>query len=62
MDRIALIAGGKLDAADQFETGGGGERNCLVIALKRIVIGDGKSTEACTHRLCHQFFGSEGAV
>ena len=46
VDRVAVQLGGKLDAADQFEAGCGGQRNRLIVALERVVIGDAESGHA----------------
>ena len=54
--------GGKLDAADQPDTGLGGVRHGLIVTLEGIVIGNAEHVNTAARRFRDQLCGRTSAV
>src|SRR5262249_51891360 len=62
MDRMAVELGGQLDSTNQVEARRLRGAGRLVVAPKRVMVGDSEDPHAAAHRLLNQLGGRTGAV
>jgi hypothetical protein len=62
MHRCAVVAGGKLDTADQLEARLPGYRNSRFIPFESVMVGDGEGIESGRNRSADEFLGTCSAI